>query len=59
MRIDEQDPESGRKFSGVANGLDENIINDFFNSFNLSDEEIRSGLPVWKFLSTPSPFCTR
>ena len=42
MRIDAQNPESGRKFSGVANDLDENIIDDFFNSFNLSDEEIRS-----------------
>ena len=42
MRIDAQDPESGRKFSGVAIDLDESIIGDFFNSFNLSDEEIRS-----------------
>ena len=42
MRIDAQDPESGRTFSGVANGLDEDFINDFFNAFNLSDEEIRS-----------------
>ena len=42
MRIDAQDPESGRTFSGEANGLDENIINDIFNTFNLSDEEIRS-----------------
>lgn len=42
MRIDAQDPKSGRKFSGVANDLDENTIDGFFNSFNLSDEEIRS-----------------
>ena len=42
MRIDAQDAESGRMFSGEANGLDENIINDFFNAFNLSDEETRS-----------------
>lgn len=41
MRIDAQDPESGRTFSGVANGLDEDFINDFFNAFNLSDEGIR------------------
>lgn len=42
MQIYAQDPESGRKFSGEASDLDENIIDGFFNSFNLSDEEIRS-----------------
>ena len=42
MRIDAQDPDSGRKFSGVASDLDEDTIDGFFNSFNLSDEEIRS-----------------
>ena len=41
MRIEAEAPESGPKFSGVASGLDENIIDEFFNSFNLSDEEIR------------------
>ncbi|MDE0457283.1 MAG: hypothetical protein OXI15_08330 [Chromatiales bacterium] len=41
MRIEAEAPESGQKFSGVASGLDENIIDEFFNSFNLSDEEIR------------------
>ena len=42
MRIYAQDPESGRKFSGVASDLDEDTIDGFFNSFNLSDEETRS-----------------
>ena len=42
MKVEAQDPESGRKFTGVANDLSENVIDDFFNSLNLSDEEIRS-----------------
>ena len=42
MRIETEAPESGRKFSGVASDLDENIIDDFFNSFNLSDEKLRN-----------------
>ena len=42
MRIEAEAPESGQKFSRVASDLDENIIDDFFNSFNLSDEKLRN-----------------
>ena len=48
-RIEMQDAESGRKFSGTANNLNEDLIDNFFNSLNLSDEELRrwiARLPV-------------
>ena len=48
MQIHARDPESGREFSGVADGLDEATINGFFNTFDVSDEGLRKwigGLP--------------
>ena len=41
MQIHAQDPESGREFSRVADGLDEATINGFFNTFEVSDEGLR------------------
>ena len=48
MQIHARDPESGREFSGVADGLDEATINGFFNTFDVSEEGLRKwigGLP--------------
>ena len=48
MRIHASNPESGEAFSGVANGLDEALINGYFNTFDVSDEGLRKwigGLP--------------
>ena len=41
MQIHAQGLESQQTFSGVADGLDEDTINGYFNSFDLSDEELR------------------
>lgn len=48
MQIHASNPESGKAFSGVADGLDEATINGFFNTFDVSEEEFRKwigGLP--------------
>ena len=41
VRIEAQDPESGKRFSEEADNLDQKTITDFFADLNFSDEEIR------------------
>ena len=41
VRIEAQDPESGKRFSEEAANLDPKTITDFFADLNFSDEEIR------------------
>ena len=41
MQVHALDPESGRTFSGEAHGLDEDTINGFFNTFDVSEEALR------------------
>ena len=41
MRIESQDTKSGRSFSAEAPELDENVIDGFFHTFSVSDEDIK------------------
>ena len=41
MKIEAHDRESGKRYSGEAPGLDEAFISDFFNSFDVSEKDLR------------------
>ena len=44
MRIEAQDTKSGRSFSAEAPELDENAIDGFFGTFNVTDEDIKRSI---------------
>ena len=41
MRIETRNVESGKKYSAEAPELDKDAINEFFNVFSLSEEEMK------------------
>ena len=41
MKIEARDLETGKKFSGEAHELDKSSISDFFNTFDVSDQDLQ------------------
>ena len=44
MRIEAQDTKSGKSFSAEAPELDKNVIDGFFGTFSVSDEDIKRSI---------------